>query len=155
VAATRIIRSHKFGSQKQIRQPRPDNKAVNLGEMPVVTENGGAMLQGRCGNPQIIGRDRLSLAPKCQVYPRIELGRVRFHGQQSDSCGLEKRPELAPVFALPPTRGETAQQFAEHYRADPDLIGMSQDLDRFAVAALECGVGVSSLLKFALLSRAP
>lgn len=82
-----------------------------------MAEDGGTVLQGGSGNPQVIGRNRPPFAPEVQVNPGIELGGIRFDRQQPDPRRVEERTKLTPVFGFPLARRETAQQLAQHHTA--------------------------------------
>jgi hypothetical protein len=103
------------------------------------------MFQTAGGNPQVMGRDGLSVATQGGINQGVQIGGGRSHGNEFNPQRLKKSGQLATISWLPLTGSESPQQFSQHGCRDKEIRFIFESVGSISVnGAVICSKGLAS-----------
>lgn len=99
-------------------------------EVPIAGEKVNSVLHDQGRNPQVVSRDRGSLAPELHEQSSVMVARVFIRDQHFHSRLDQKSRQVTLVVRGAATMEKSGSEFGEHDQRQQDLLGASDDPDR-------------------------
>lgn len=118
------------------------NESGHALKMRVGTAQRHTMLEGQCGDPEVVGRYGRARLTELQKDPGLVLGGCFVRQQDRHARARQELPQRREICFLAAAGGESGAQLPKHNERNEDTGGTADDFDSDWHAAQEVAVGV-------------